>query len=235
MATIQPRQPVTLGGKVFETKTQVTEYIKDIIANHPLGPLSGEALAVVGELFSFHPDSETKIGPGIERIDLRLNRNFSGTAKGFWIVRVDGTETDISYKKCLDSERAYRNQFNHACRFAVKEHINAFKLEFFRVAVKPTCALTGDPITPENSHVDHIPPYTFKRIVESFIVLNALNVDVPGVCLSGVDGLMIPSFVDPVLRDKFVQYHNNLASLRVISAAANVGIVQQDVRVRMAA
>lgn len=235
MAGIQARQPVTLGGRVFDSKTQVTEYVRDVMRTHPLGPLAGEPLSVISELLSFHPESETKFGPGVARIDLRINRNYSGTARGFWIVRVDGSETDISYKKCLEGERAHRNQFNHACRFAIKEHINAFKAEFFRVAIKPTCALTGDPITPDNSHVDHIPPYTFKKIVESFVVLNDLDVDAPGLCLSGVDGLMIPTFTDPVLRDKFVQYHNNLASLRVISAAANTGLVQDDVRARMAA
>lgn len=236
MAAIVPvRQPITLGGKVFDNKTQVAEYIKGVLKDSPVGPITGETLAVVTELFSFHPEADTKIGAGITKIEIRINQNYSNTARGFWIVRTDGTETDISYKKCLEGERAYRNQFLHACRFAIKEHVNAFKAEFFRVAVRPTCALTGDSITPENSHVDHIPPYTFSRIVEAFVVLNGLNIDAPGLCLSGFDGLLIPTFTDPLLRDKFVQFHNNLASLRVISAAANTGLVQQDVRLRMAA
>lgn len=232
MTTIPVRQPITLGGKTFDNKTHVADYIKMILKDYPLGPLQDESLAVVSELFSFHPEADTKMGAGIARIEIRINHNYSNTARGFWIVRTDGSETDISYKKCLEGDRAYRNQFLHACRFAIKEHINAFKNEFFRVALKPTCALTGVSISPDNSHVDHIPPYTFSRIVDAFVVLNELNIDAPGLCLSGFDGLLIPTFADPLLRDRFVQFHNNLASLRVISAAANTGLVQQDARTR---
>lgn len=229
------RQPVTLGGKVFDNKTRVVEYAKAVLNESPLGELTGEARSVMAEIFSFHPEADTKFGVGISKIEIRINYDYGSASRGFWIVRLDGSETDISYKKCFQSERVYRNQFLSACRFAIKEHVNAFRDDFFRLAVKPTCALTGVPITPNNSHVDHAPPYTFSRIVESFVVLNGLNIDSPGLCLSGFDGLLIPTFADSLLRDKFVQFHNNLASLRVISASANTGLVQQDFRLRVAA
>ena len=233
MAAMQPYQSVTLGGKTFENKTRVTEYVKQVISTLPLGVVEGEAAAVLRELFELHPNADEKVGAGVDHIELRINQEYK--SRGFWIVRVDGTETDISYKNCMDGDKVHRKRFIRACRFAVKEHIEKFKREYFRVALTPTCQLTGVPITPSNSHVDHTPPYTFERIVEAFIVLNELNVDAPGLLVSGVDGLMIPTFVDPVLRDDFVRFHNDLYKPRVISAAANTGLVQNDVRARRAA
>lgn len=221
----------TLGGKEFSTKTELTEYIKSVLAGLPLNtPLDGDPYEIISSLFELHPDAETKIGPGIGHIEIRINKEFSKISRGFWIVRADGTETDISYKKCLEGESAYRNQFIRACRVTIKPHIEHFRREFFRVALAPTCCLTGEPLSRETCHVDHAPPYTFERIVDAFAALNGLDPNAPGLCVSGIDGWLLPSLADDILRDKFVQFHNTFAQLRVISAPANMVIVPKSVK-----
>jgi hypothetical protein len=223
-------QSFTLGGQEFPTKTALTDYIKTVLAQSPLNaPLTNDAADVVTDLFKLHPESDTKIGAGIDRVEVRINREFAGNSRGFWIVRADGTETDISYKKCLEGETVHRNQFIKACRATIKPHIEYFRREFFRVATTPTCCLTGQPVQPNTCHVDHTPPYTFERIIDAFAALHGLDLNAPGLCVSGVDGWLLPSLADDILRDKFVQFHNTFAQLRVISVSANTNLVPKSV------
>lgn len=218
----------TVGGKQFKTKTAVIDYTKETLAGSPLGvALTGERFNVLRDLLDLHPEAKQKVGCGVERIEVRSNREFGEKARGFWVVRTDGSETDFSYRKCLEGERAYRNKFLHTCRYAVRDHMEAFKAKFFQVATNPTCPLTGVSLNAKNSHVDHIPPHTFERIVQSFAVLNAIDINDPSLCENGVDGLIIPTFSSEILRDQFVYFHNAHAQLRVISADANVGLVRE--------
>lgn len=224
-------QAFSLGGRDFSTKTELADCVRSILADSPLNtPLNGESADIVSSLFEMHPEAETKIGSGIGHIEIRINNEFSKSSRGFWIVRTDGTETDISYKKCLEGEVAYRNQFIRACRATIKPHIEHFRREFFRVALMPTCCLTGEPLRPDACHVDHTPPYTFERIIDAFAALNGLDLNAPGLCVTGMDGWLLPSLADDILRDKFVQFHNTFAQLRVISVPANVSIVPKSVK-----
>lgn len=215
-----------LGGVTFDAKTQIGNYVKEVLAGARLDTfLAGEQYDVMRDLLNWHPEAEQKIGVGVAGIKVSANDEFGKKARGFWLVRVDGSVTDFSYRKCLQGEQSYRAKFVAACRFAVKDHIAEFRDEFFRVAVTPTCALTGAPITQNDCHVDHTPPYTFDRIAQAFVVLNSLNPDDPSLTMGAIDGLLVPLFSSPTLRDKFVTFHNNLATLRVISPFANTSIV----------
>ena len=224
-------QSFVLGGQEFATKKELTERIRSILAQSPLNtPLCNGEFEVVTDLFKLHPEVDTKIGSGIDHIEVRTNNEFAFGSRGFWIIRTDGTETDISYIKCLQGETAHRNQFVKACRAAIKPHIEHFRKEFFRVAPTPTCCLTGQPIRPDTCHVDHIPPYTFERIIDAFATLNGLDLNTPGLCVTGVDGWLMPTIADDLLRDKFIQFHHTFAQLRVISASANVSVVPKSAK-----
>jgi len=177
-------------------------------------------------LVALHYDAQAKIGCGIRAIEVRQTPEYG--SKGFYIVRTDGSDTDFSYLKCLEP-RAAEHKFTAACRLAVQPHIDRYRLYFFRVAKKPTCPLTGEPLTLENAHVDHCPPFTFDRIVNAFAHLYGINADDPSLC-KRADNLTTPLFADEVMRDRFVQFHNAFAQLRVVSASANVSLVTQSVR-----
>lgn len=220
-----------LGGVTFDAKTQISNYVKQLLAGAALNkPLMDEEHAVMLDLLTWHPEAEQKIGGGVRTIEVRPTPDFGKNTRGFWLVREDGSETDFSYRKCLEGGQSYRIKFLAACRFAIKDHVAEFKEEFFRVAPSPTCTLTGTPIAPENSHVDHTPPYTFDRIVQAFVTLNALDMDDPGLTMGGVDGLLVPLFASPTMRDRFVTFHNNYTTLRVISPFANTSIVPKSLR-----
>ena len=58
---------------------------------------------LIKEIFVNHNEWEIKKGVGIDHLEVRISSTFRKN-KEFWIVRTDGTETDISYTKCLSSK-----------------------------------------------------------------------------------------------------------------------------------
>ena len=217
----------TLGSASFTSKERVRAYCKDLLLRTAAGArLSGEDLARISDLVRMHHDAALKIGCGIAAIEVRPTPPYN--SKAFHIVRQDGTYTDFSYNQCLEP-RPVEHKFIDACRCAVRPHIERYRLYFFRLAKTPTCPLTGEPLTLENSHVDHCPPFTFERIVRAFLELYGFKADDPRLCKRG-DNITEPLFADDVMRDRFVQFHNCFAQLRVVSGPANVTLVTQSVR-----
>lgn len=213
-------------------KTELAEECKRILHGTPVGQsLSGADLQFVRRLIANHPRANEKIGCGICRIEIRRNSQYGANKQsvGFWIVRNDGTETDFSYKKCVTPEKSASRSFIAACRGEVRDHIEDFRNRFFRTATSPTCCITGVPITPKDSHVDHSPPYTFERIVSAFVELNNIDLDDESLCKKG-DGQDTAELSCQILRDRWVVFHNSYASLRVISTHANTSIVPKSHR-----
>ncbi|KAK7310832.1 hypothetical protein RJT34_08586 [Clitoria ternatea] len=97
---------------------------KDIL--HSRRYLDGERLnaedekAVVEKLLVFHPQSQSKIGCGLQSIMVDRHPQFRNS-RCLFVVRTDGGWIDFSYQKCL---REYiRDKYpNHAERF-IREHL----------------------------------------------------------------------------------------------------------------
>lgn len=217
---------LVLGGVAFRTKTSAMERVRAVLHDTPRGiPLTGEDDALIRDLLELHPEAPEKIGCGVRHIEVRTNRVNGASHPGFWVVRQDGTSIDFSYKNCLSGKKPNgKDQFARACRQAIQMHVNEERRRFFAEAVVPTCALTGTPISLGSVHVDHCPPCTFARIVDAFISLYGVDLEDPN--LLDPDSLIVPTLADPVLRDRFVQFHNNHAKLRVISIDANLELVK---------
>ena len=69
-------------------------------------------------------------------------------------------------------------------------------------------------------------PNTFNKIVQDFISLKGLDVnDIE--LLTAEDGRVRNEMVDKRLEGEFVDFHNKMATLRVISKSANLSIVKR--------
>mgnify|MGYP003382297895 CR=1 FL=1 len=213
-----------VGGIKFPTKKSLAEYAGQLLWAIPLGnrvPQENEDF--LRDFFELHPKYEEKIGPGVDHFEVRASP-VDGRSPGFYAIRIDGTVEDFSYRDCANgSTPTPAARFRAACRAAIQPHIVAEKKRYFAEAPCPTCAITGVPIDYSNSHVDHAPPYTFERIVAGFVALNKLDINNPD--LYEKQGASLPTLSDWVMRDKFVQFHNNHANLRVISVCANLKVV----------
>lgn len=215
----------TIGDTVYNTKSEAEKHIQSILYKYkPNQSLDFEDKQLIEHLIFNHPNAEDKIGPGIKEIQVQVNPVHRNTMN-FVIVRVNGTETDFSFKKCL-KKPTQKSYFLQASRRAVQPDIHAFKQAFFAMNKGPTlCSVLGAPLTRENAHVDHIPPATFENIILSFIKEHRIDINTIEF-VPPMDNEYGREFLDKEFEQKWVDYHNEKAQLRVISARANLSNVK---------
>jgi hypothetical protein len=142
----------------------------------------------------------------------------------FVLVRTDGSRTDFSFMKCLRTPSSL-DRFRAACRRTVADDVLAFKRAHFErhadAARCVVCPLSGRRLGWHQVHVDHAPPWTFRRIVDAFIEREGIRPD-EAVIFGTADGEVEPRLADPRLAERFRRFHGETASLRVISATENL-------------
>jgi hypothetical protein len=82
--------------------------------------LTDDENAFMSELLAMHPNAVEKAGPGVQNIF--IGRDAYGR-NCFWIKRVDGTETDFSYLRCIDGDDSLYSKFSKACRMAIVDQV----------------------------------------------------------------------------------------------------------------
>ena len=210
-----------ISGVVYPTKDAMLTRLRDILYTSPPNtPITGESLRILIDVLSYHPRAEAKQGCGIARMEVRKNYRF-GTLE-FWIVRLDGTETDWSFMACLRPSSPLQH-VQMAARHAVVPQIAEFKRLTFVSSATVQCPLTGDSITYNTCHVDHIPPDTFASILDGF--LREYEIDTHDVIMLGdEDGAIGRVFADQSLSIKWQSYHAQHARLRATSSFGNLSI-----------
>lgn len=210
----------TIGDHVFKTKKAVIEYVQQNIhgryADHV--DLSAEHLRFMVGLLRYHAYSDQKIGCGVKRMWIQPNELYP--TRGFWLERVDGSQTDFSFYQCVNPSSPLRD-FKSACRMAIVPTIQSFRNEFFEGDPLRRCPINGDIVTLHNSHVDHQAPHTFESIVTEFIAVNKIDVASAPLTTHG-DGTEGCSFSSEKFKQEWIQFHNERAMLRVISPKANL-------------
>lgn len=223
------REPFIVNGKLFETKDMLKKHIQGIMGKYEdRARLSEDDFDFMVDLLQRHENPEIKIGVGIDYMYVTTNTTYGGRNREFWLVRIDGSQTDFSFMKCLKHESRLQ-KFKKACRNAVAPTINEFKIECFLEGPSLCCPLSGEVMTLDNNcHVDHEAPNTFDVIVSDFITSTLVNVDEVEL-LTGEDGRVTVDFVDKVLEQKFVEFHNERAKLRLLSRLGNLSLARRGV------
>lgn len=224
---MRKHQSIVVNGEEFSSKKALQERVRSILHSYRSGNVVNMFDApFLLSLFSRHPAADQKIGCGVAQIEVRKNLVYTHT-QCFWIVRVDGTETDISYRECL-SPTSHAQRFANACRAAVEPSTMAFKQRHFdSLSGQPYyCPLTGELLRFVGSHVDHIPPQTFSAILATFITRFDINVDAVVIDGRGIDGSIQDTLRDSVLEQQWIDYHDSVANLRVVSRAGNLSLAK---------
>jgi hypothetical protein len=211
---------VIVGDKQFYSKEEVRDYCRFLL--HKTAELTNDDTIFLINLLSMHPAAADKIGVGIEHFEVRINRY---NQKCFWLIRVDGSETDFSFLKCVHAptkrQLAYRGMRN-----AVDDQIIAYRNRIFgRGPVY--CAVTGEHIAHTfYCHIDHAPPWTFKNIAEAFIEIEG---SVPE-CVGGEDGVVGALLRDTAVSDRWKEFHLARAELRAVTIEANLSLLRRQMR-----
>ena len=216
MATYQ------FGEEVFASKDKIADRVRGIVKITPTrAAIVGCDLVFILGLLSRHPQAARKIGAGVAKIVVEDNPFYA--SKGLRLYRIDGTETDFSWRECI-WPTPHRMKVLSAMRVLIEPQTRRVKFEFFRNRPSAFCLVSGVVITPDNSHVDHISPDTFDALVAEFWKLKNINPDEVELSDELADNKYQDTLKDKTLAAEWLAFHAERAKLRVISASVNIAL-----------
>lgn len=217
----------TIQGKEFKNKEEIKKYVRGITSKYKdYTLLEKEDMDFMMEIIKLHDEAEDKIGCGIKNIWIKKNPPYN--TRGFWFTREDNTQSDFSWVKCIDKPKdTKKRDFYAACRTTVKDQIIDFKNKAFQETEKIICPLSGEVLTKNNCHVDHVYPATFQNLVKNFI--KEYNLDIYSIKIEPTkDGEIETKFKYDNIADLFYNYHLKTAKLRIISKTENLKLSKKE-------
>jgi hypothetical protein len=203
------------------TKKELTERCRAITRQYNINEKidNAEHFAFLMNLFSRHSEWDMKRGCGIKSITVK--KDFYGN-KYFYLNRVDGTGTDISFVHCI-SERKPIAIIKQACRYAVRNEIEAYRRKNVQYGVT-TCPITGDVLTQDNTHIDHY-DLTFQQMFDRWIAGRSIDELFKKINKTD-DNSLLTYFTCDLLISEFIEFHNKHCKLRAVTKTANLSILR---------
>lgn len=217
VGTMAHKFTIIIGGTTY-TKTQATQLFRQMVRTSLLGqPIPQPDHAALAEILPRHPRYAEKVGNGVAAFRVVGGGRF-GT-RMFEILRTDDTTMTFSYLACLSaSEEGPAKDAIWAMRCEAMEQTRSFFDDAFkRTAV--FCEITGERLTPKNSHVDHMRPLTFQRLARDFLASRNIQ---PGAVATVRGPSSTSTMADRDLAQAWQEYHQTHAKLRIASKRANL-------------
>ena len=208
------------------TKKKAQELAKKILYSNEIDtPLKDDNLNYMMDYFNkYHLDWRQKVGVGILAIYTIIEPRYK-RFRAFKIVRIDSSETDISYIISNINKRNYKRDFKTALRNAISSQISGFRQEQFKDKQFLICPLSGEMVKFEDSHVDHESP-TFNEIAESFIERYDIT-DFKDYLVPHGDNHITEELAFTEMRNDFCRDHEKQANLRILSAIGNLSLAKK--------
>ncbi|MFF1338108.1 DUF3223 domain-containing protein [Streptomyces sp. NPDC058290] len=211
-----------INGEHFRTQKALRERMRGIMNSYRYDEVVGEAdEEFLRDLITRHPDYEEKAGVGVGGF-LVVRTEWNN--RGLMLVRIDGSDIDISWEECLKAT-PHAQQVRGCLRRAVKEQVLAVLAEAFTQG-PVVCAVTGDSIaSPREADVDHYQP-VFEELAASFIQEHgglAAFVIAP----DNAAGFSVAELESAALVTDWQEYHRKYANLRVVTKHANQSILRR--------
>ena len=208
-------------GKTYRTKGELVEAIRALNnkaeLNEPLCTLDREWLI---DILKHHHDWAAKRGAGVKHIEVRMNPSHTGSTRGLWIVRLDGSEVDISWVVALKpgGRSSAKDNVCAAARREVFEQVLATRA----AQTGDACPICGEPLLLK-THVDHAAPFTFDNLITTFLAGMGLAWGDVGVDDFGVYSMLS----DRALAEQWKDYHARYAVMRLIHKHENLSLGRQ--------
>ncbi|MBY5406523.1 DCL family protein [Rhizobium leguminosarum] len=216
-------------GRFWTTRKAAREHFRDIFGRYEDGtkisdPGDHDDLSALLERYDLLiTDGPPKIGKGIAHFERRKTFDKGFPVRGFWVVRVDGTDTDFSYVDAVNgTPKPQAQEFYHACRNAVSEDLRREKeRQFDRFSDDDrmiACDATGALVGFTNANLSHAFP-SFLTLVNEFRMLRGWIDAIPeGTLSASADKQISTTFVDPRDVTAFKAHHHSRAILRIVTS-----------------
>lgn len=197
----------------IKTKEEVEKKIQAVVASVPNNyPIAPEKAEFVLNVLKHHYKWGMKVGVGLKHLEVRDNLN----TRGFWIVRTDGSEIDISWVVALQpgGRPSQKEEVDWAARDRIKDQIAEHHAKG-PCANCPICKKLM--IRGQGLHVDHV--YEFWRLLADFLTTQGLTHD----DIEHEDAGIGCRWVDDRLATEWADYHKRNAKLRLVHEKCNLG------------
>lgn len=196
----------TICNEQFKNKEEIGEYVRQITKSYRYGePLSDEHEQFMLTLLAYRGERYfEKVGCGVDHVYIQDSPGSHGKIYPcFYIYRIDGSEADFSWRKCVDDIPSGRSKqpwtikkFHEACRNEIQPAVRAVR--------GGTDWVYGDEI----HHAD----ISFIGLVNWFI--RECSVDIEHIDYIGNgDCEDFTQFADRELATRWVEFHNRYAQL----------------------
>lgn len=211
----------SIGNIEANSKSVIQNKAKEILYTGELfSKLEGEDFEFMKDFSAqFHVEWEIKKGVGLKSINRVKEPNY-GKFRAFWIERIDGTSTDISYIINNIQKKNWDREFRLALRKVIEPQIIEYRQIAFENSDILNCPITNQTINKVNSHVDHFSP-TFEEIVNEFIAKYEIKLSSELFPIEE-DNQVEYDIMDKEMKNKFYQFHLQKANLRMLSIEANL-------------
>ena len=209
-------------GFMFASQEALRSRIRSIVNQADLNTHLGEQdTSFLIDVLRRHHRWEEKQGVGVHSLVVRLNPppGFGSATRGIWIVRKDGSETDISWVTPLQRGGASTAKKDVALA-ARREVSDQTRSMHDRMRGTP-CPICGEPL--RQVHIDHVAPLTFERLLSDWLKLEGLNVGAVEVSDLGIEN----AFADRELAARWAKYHERNAILRAIHPHENLSAAKR--------
>jgi hypothetical protein len=221
-----PRGPVLVGSRSFALKKDVEQVCREILYRYEPGSRVIESAdeQFLLDLLELHPQQNEKFGGGVAHFEVRANPRFV-RQRTFYLVRVDGSETDFSFMKCLRPP-SHRQLVMGAMRHEVSNQVYEFAEAAYSSGAPVLCAVTGQVILRTEAHVDHSSP-TFLELAEQFVIEHG---GWDEMVIARADGLIGVQLGHEDQARAWRDCHRRRASLRIVSVQANLSLLRRGPR-----
>ncbi len=168
-------------------------------------------------VFPNHPEWDEKVGVGVDHFEVRPD-NYGG--KCFYIVRKDGSYTDISFVTAISPPKKKADVIK-ACRTVIRPEIEKMRES---IQLPFVCPITGETIWDKHYiHIDHY-DWTFKEVFDEWVKDKDIDELYKKTLKSNKDNDMDTYFDDEEVCRDFLEFHNKHTHLRAVSRTANLSI-----------
>jgi len=202
------------------TKQKAKELCKDILYSYKIdSKIESDDLKFLLKIFEQHQDWDIKQGIGINYITVK-KADF-GT-RCFYIYRLDGTSTDISYLKSITNPSKIQVIYT-ACRNSIIDLIDDFRNRNV-IFGKSICPFTNEVLYKHNTHIDHY-DLKFKDLIDEWLKDRDIDALYKNTNPTKDNSTLTLFESDKITKD-FIKFHNNNTHLRFVSRFANLSILR---------
>jgi len=197
------------------TNKEKTERCRSVLYKYKGKVEDLEDIEFLYSIFECHAQWDKKKGCGVDYF--YTGKSEYGNSC-FFIMRTDGSTTDISFTSAI-KEPSIRSKVFKACRTSIEPEITKFRGRAV-IYGKTKCALTGEVLTPQNTHIDHY-DLTFIELFDKWLKFTDLETAY-SLVTEAKDNECKTYFTNQQIIDDFVRFHNDNTHLRAITKDANL-------------